>query len=144
MEENENNNDEIEKALEKYENRGANGSGQVASVSRVGGQSRASAVLAEVDTKGVFKTDKAKELLVDLSARTNFRSRNERIYFLDWVDWCEEFGVGFEGPILYMSSARSEGGEGVQQLVDYYTRRDSHVYSQRPRGKEKTEEPVLG
>ncbi len=127
-----NDNNEVETALNKYENsQSKEDSSGLSSVSRVGGRGRATQVIAEVDSRGVFKTQKAKELLIDLSARANFRSRNERIYFMDWVDWCEEFGVGYEGPILYLSTSRSENGESIRQLIQALTsvRHDQHVYN---------------
>lgn len=120
----------VEEILDRYERKDANNEdGGVNSVSRLGGKTGPTRVIAEVDSKGVFKNDREMELLTDLINRTNFRSRAERIYFLEWVEWCEDFAVGLKGPLLYLASARSENGESMKDLIAALTRREIRQYS---------------
>lgn len=67
------------------------------------------------------KGNKDKALLLDLMNRTNYRSRNEFIYFQEWVEWCEEFGVGLDAPIRYVVGINSEGGKAREQYTDAIT-----------------------
>lgn len=60
-------------------------------------------------------------LLLDVINRTNFRSDKEFKYFLDWVEWCEEFGVGLEGPIRYCVAVNSINGLSREQYRDAIT-----------------------
>jgi len=83
----------------------------------------------------VYSKDKAMALLTDLIARTHFFNHKERIAFLDYVDWCVEFEVPLDNGIRYLVSARSEGGEGVRQLIDAMTTFNHRQYSYGYKGK---------
>lgn len=133
-------------------------SGVVADGDRIGnegmplleiGQQRPSnaSILASVPNAQQFydKQDKIKALLLDLMDRTFFRSRNEVIYFLDWVDWCEEFGVGFDAPIRYVVAINSEGGKSREQYTDAITTYRLRSYANKYADKSKpkhTESPL--
>lgn len=69
----------------------------------------------------VYSKQKDMALLVDLMARANFYSRQERINFLDWVDWCNEFDVPLDNCIWWLASSRSEGGRSTEQLIEAMT-----------------------
>lgn len=109
-------------------------------------QSNAS-ILASVTNAPQFyeKSEKIKALLLDLMDRTFFRARNEVIYFLDWVDWCEEFGVGFDAPIRYIVAINSEGGKSREQYADaittYRIRNYGNKYTDKSKPKH-TESPL--
>lgn len=129
---------QIDSVLEKYSKSSASEGDKdtgMSSVSRVAGKGKSTDVIAQVDSKGVFKSDKPKELLLDLISRTNFRSRAERIYFLDWVEWCEAFNVNFSHPLLYLASARSENAESIHQLIEALTSFSHYEYSAKGKGR---------
>lgn len=67
------------------------------------------------------KDEKMKGVLLDLMARTNFRSDAEMKYFLDWVEWCEDFGVQYDGPMRYIVALNSINGTARSQYVDVMT-----------------------
>lgn len=141
--------DEINAMLDRFEKRGKDSSPDsgMSTVSRVGAAAPAFSVIATVDSKGVFKGQKELELLVDLIARTNFRSRNERIYFLDWIEWLLMFGVDLTHAILYVASARSEGGESINQLIEALTAIRNYQYqgqSNKSKGVEKSPQGSSG
>jgi len=81
------------------------------------------AIIASVPNASAIydKNDKTKGIVLDLMARTNFRTRDELIYFLDWLEWCEDFGTGYDGPMRYCVAINSEGGLARQQYVDAIT-----------------------
>jgi len=81
------------------------------------------AIIASVPNASAIydKNDKTKGVVLDLMARTNFRSHEELIYFLDWLEWCEDFGTGYDGPMRYCVAINSEGGLARQQYVDAIT-----------------------
>lgn len=124
---------EVRAVLDRYERKQLQGrEGGMSTVSRIGGRGSATSIIAQTDAKGVFKgeeQEKIKEVLIDLVTRTNFRDRNERIYFLDWVSWCEEFTGDYSSCLLYLASARSEKSESINQLISALTRIEYRSYN---------------
>lgn len=81
------------------------------------------AIIASVPNASAIydKNDKTKGVVLDLMARTNFHTHDELIYFLDWLEWCEDFGTGYDGPMRYCVAINSEGGLARQQYVEAIT-----------------------
>lgn len=78
---------------------------------------------------------KEKGILLDLMARTTFRSQNEFIYFQEWVEWCEEFGTGLNAPIRYIVGINSVDGRSREQYIDAITTMRFRNYGQNNGGK---------
>ena len=72
------------------------------------------------------KKDKDKGILIDLMARTIFRSDEEQYVFDEWVEWCEDFGVGLDGPIRFCVGRTSVGGLSRNQYVEVVTYRSNN------------------
>lgn len=99
--------------------------------------SNASIIASVPNTKEIYgkKDETNRGALLDLMARTTFRSRNELIYFLDWVEWCEDFGTGLEGPMRYCVAINSEGGKSREQYIEAITSYRFRNYGNNDRGK---------
>ncbi len=85
------------------------------------------------------KAEKMKGVVLDLLSRTVLRSHDERIYLLDWLEWCEDFGAGYDGPMRYIVSAISEGGLSREQYVDAITNVNRMSNSRGTYGQNKTQ-----
>lgn len=81
------------------------------------------AIIASVpNAQSIYeKKDKAKGILLDFMARTNFRSDTEFKLFLDWIEWCEDFGVGYDGPMRWLVGLNSVEGMARNQYVEAIT-----------------------
>lgn len=84
------------------------------------GRQQAIHMIASVDAKNIL-TDKADALIADLIARTKFINRRERVIFIDYWQWLKEFEVPRDRALLILASARSEGGESTDQLIQAVT-----------------------
>jgi len=71
------------------------------------------------------KDNKIKGILLDLMARTSFKMHEEVIAFLDWVEWCDDFGVGYDLPMRYVVAINSEEGQSRRQYIDAITYREN-------------------
>lgn len=67
------------------------------------------------------KIEKIKGYLLDFMARTNFRSDKEFKYFMDYVEWTEDYGVGYDGPLRWLVGLNSISGMARNQYIDAIT-----------------------
>ncbi len=85
------------------------------------------------------KKDKDKGILIDLMARTIFRTDEEQYIFDEWVEWCEDFGVGLDGPMRFCVGRTSVGGLSRNQYVEVITYRANSSLPGRNNGGDKNQ-----
>lgn len=76
------------------------------------------ALLASVpDAKNIYESNKIKGVILDLMNRTKFNSFDQMMEFEDYVDWCEEFGVGFDRPLRILAGLPSIEGKSRTEYL---------------------------
>ena len=92
----------------------------------------ASLIASMPNASSIYKEEeKMKGVLLDVLSRSVLLSHDERIHLLDWIEWCEEFGTGYDGPMRYIVSAISEGGLSREQYVDAITNQNRSNFNNR-------------
>lgn len=78
------------------------------------------------DSKNIYeKNEKIKSVVLDLMNRTKFDSFEQLVAFEEYVDWCEEFGTGYDKPLRYlagMPSIQGRSREEYLQAISNYMR----------------------
>jgi len=59
-----------------------------------------------------------KSHLMEFLMRTIFDNREELIIFIDYVSWCDDFGISLENARRYVAARPAVDGLGRKQLVE--------------------------
>lgn len=104
-------------------------------------------LLASVpNANNIYKDEKIKGVLLDLMNRTRFENYQQMVYFEEYVEWCEDFGVGMDGPLRYLAALPAIGGLSREQYLQAispgyqynksFWNRSGNGYNPKPKYKE--------
>lgn len=64
------------------------------------------------------KRESLKGIVLDLMYRTRFESFEQLVAFNEYVEWCEEFGTGYDVPLRYLAGMPAIGGKSREEYLD--------------------------